>query len=436
MVTDQTESELRAQAELSQRAAVLEAASELESGATAPGSPMGTRRLAGMTTALSVEQTGTSGPRRVDLDLASQGLCELLAADGFLAAYRRDGKLVLDHLTPAGARTDGFPVELGAMPGSWDIAAFSGGEYLAAVVRRAGDAAVVTLVAADGSTTTLEGDLPLWRAGDNVSAGIYGGEPAVVATNGRNWGHLLLPESGRVLYFWSKPGTAPAVTFDGGLFGSLSTQGVSGLPGPEIADAYSADADGDGQSDLIWVNGDGVTCYLSGRDVLVEDYIRGGSPLAWGELAPWSGLAVLWRDASGESRWRRLSWEGFVDSQLGGAVFDQPWRGRITSGDGVVFGRAGGSWVLFGSDGALTEICGAEGSFFGDYDGTMGPEVARSESGGLRAWMNPTSGAGSTVLVEATTTDGRGRLQSRGSWLYSIYDSEDGRREVYVEKAR
>ena len=436
MVSDQTESELGAQANLSQQAAVLEVASEMEGGDAAPGGPIESRRLAGMTTSFTVEQTGTSGPRRLDLDLTSQGLRELLASGGFLAAYSRDGKLVLDHLTAAGERTSGFPLALGPMPDAWDIAGFPDGEYLAAVVRGTGDGAIVTLVAADGSMTTLEGELPLWRAGGNVSAGTYGGEPAVVATNGRNWGHLLLPESGRVLYFWSKPGTSPVVTADGGLFGSLSTQGVSGLPGPEITDSYSCDADGDGQEDQVWVSGDGVSCYLAGRDVLAEDYIRGGTPLAWGELEPWSGLSVLWRDGSGESRWRRLSWEGFVDSQLGGAVFDQPWRGRITSGDGVVFGSADGSWIIFDAEGAVTDICDSDGSFFGDFDGTMGPEVARTESGGLRAWMNPTSGAGSTVLVEAATTDGRGRLQSRGSWLYSIYESRDGRREVYVEKAR
>ncbi len=436
MVSEQAESELTAQAELSQLAAVRRAAAMMEEGSLIPGDPLPPHVLAGMNTSFDILSTGSSGPRVMDLDLQTRGLRELVAARGFLAVYMRDGRLVFDHLDPEGRRGSGFPVDAGPYPEDWDVAGFSEGEYLAAALHRDGGSCVLTLVGEDGSTRVMEGDLPLWRGGGNLYCGSYGGEPAVVATNGRNWGHLILPGSGRVMYFWSPPGTSPAVTSDGGLFGSLSSEGVSGLPGPEVVDRYSEDVDGDGRSDLVWITNRGVSCYLEGRDLLVTDSFNGGTPLAWGGLEPWSGLAVLWRDNSSGLRWRRLSWDGFVDMGVSGSVFEQMWRGRLSSGEGTILGVIDGDWCLLLPDGTVRTICPADGSYRDDFDGSMGPEVAREDSGGIRAWMNPAAGSGTTVLVEAGTRDGRGRNWRRQDWVYTVFDDESGDREVYVEKRR
>lgn len=434
MVSDQSERELTAQAELSQTAAVQRAASMMEEGSLLPGAPVPSHLLAGMSTSFDVLSTDSSGPRVMDLDLPTRGLRELVAARGFLAVYSRDGRLVVDHLDAQGRRAPGFPVDAGPYPGEWDVTGFAEGEYLAAALQRDAGRCVLTLIGEDGSTTVMEGDLPLWREGGNLYSGTYGGQPAVVATNGRNWGHLILPGSGRTMYFWSPPGTSPAVTSDGGLFGNLSPDGVSGLPGPRVVDRYSEDVDGDGRPDLVWVTERGISCYLEGRDVLVTDSFSGGTPLAWGGLDPWSGLAVLWRDGSSGLRWRRLSWDGFVDMAVSGAVFERLWRGRLSGGEGTVLGVVDGEWCMMLPDGTLRSICPADGAYSHDFDGAMGPEVARAESGGIRAWMNPTAGSGTTVAVRADTRDGRGRSWLRQDWILTLFEDQSGHREVYVEK--
>lgn len=434
MVSEQVESEMTAQARLSQLAAVQKAADMMEQGALVPGEEPLPHLLANMRTSIQTRGTGRSGPRVIDLDLQARGLGQLVAARGFLAVYSREGRLLLDHLDPEGRRSRGFPVDAGPFPAEWDAVGFREGEYLGAVLSRGGDGCVLTLLGRDGGTTVMEGELPLWREGGNLYSGSYGGEPAVVATNGRNWGHLILPRSGRTMYFWSPPGTSPAVTSDGGLFGSLSPEGVSGLPGPEVVDSYTEDVDGDGRPDLVWVTHNGISCYLEGRDVLVTDSFGGGTPLAWGGLDPWSGLAVLWREAGSGLRWRRLSWNGFVDMAVSGSVFEQAWRGRLYSGDGTVFGAVDGQWCLLHPDGTLSPLCPTDDSYRDEFDGAMGPEVAGEDSGGIRAWMNPAAGSGTTVHARAFTEDGRGRTWLRQDWTFTVYEDEDGEREVYVEK--
>lgn len=433
MVSDQSGRELKAQAELSQESAAERAAALMREGRLQPGDPIPDGSLAGMETSFQVVETGQAGSRVIHLDLPFSGLRRLLPVRGFLAGYSRGGRLVLDHLEPSGARTPGFPVDLGRDPGRWDLAGFHRGPWLAAVVQGGGSDCLVTLVSPDGSTTTMGAELLLWRRGGSLQAGFVGGEPALVATNGRNWGNLLLLESGNVYYVFSPPGTSPMLLPGGGLFGTASDEGVLNGAGAGVVDGFATDADGDGTQDLVWVTGGGVSCWLGGRDVLLQDEVSGGRPVAWGGLDPWSGLAVLWMDPASGPRWRRLSWSGFTDMEAFGSVTGPDWRGRLRSCGGNVLGRADGSWVVHYADGTLEELCPEDDSYSGNFDGAMGAEVVRGESGGLSAWLNPSSGSGKTVLVEAVTADGRGRVHASGLYRYWVFEDGQGGREVYLE---
>ena len=433
MVSGQTGRELRAQARLSQEAAAERAAVLMREGRLLPGDPLPDASLAGMETSFTVVETGQAGSRVIDLDLPFSGLHRLLPAHGFLAGYSRGGRLVLDHLEPSGARTPGFPVDLGREPGSWDLAGFNRGPWLAAVVQGGRNDCLVTLVSPDGSTTAIEAELLLWRREGGLQAGFVGGEPALIATNGRNWGNLLLLESGNVCYVFSPPGTSPMLLPGGGLFGSVTDDGVLNGAGVNVVDGFSTDVDGDGTQDLVWVTGRGVSCWLDGRKVLLQDEVPGGRPLAWGGLDPWSGLAVLWMDPGSGPRWRRLSWSGFANMEVFGSVTEPEWRGRLRSCGGNVLGRADGSWVVHYAEGTLEELCPEDDSYVGNFDGAMGAEVVRGESGGLSAWLNPASGSGKTVLVEAATVDGRGRVHASGRYRYWVFEDGQGGREVYLE---
>ena len=433
LVSRQVGRELQAQARLSQRAAAEASAIDLEKGDVPAEGPIPPDELAGMRTTFAIEDYGSCDTRTVDLDLPSDGLRRLLPAHGFLAAYSRAGHLVLDHLAPSGARSEGFPLDLGREPAAWDIAGFSRGPYLAAVLEDRSEGRSLTLVFRDGTTSSMDAELLLWRQGGNLASGYYGGQPALMATSGRNWGHLVLLESQAAFYVHSPAGTSPAILQDGSLFGNLSREGTLNLPGPAVEDFYQSDVDGDGRADLVWITGNGVSCYLLGREVLLKDQFPGGESLAWGGIAPWSDLAVLWRDPQTGLRWRRLSWNGFVDMDITGSALERQWEGRITSGDGMLLGVADNGWILHMPDGSARELCPADEAVCADFDGSMGPEVVSPESGGLRAWMNPLSGAGSFLQVRAVTRDGRGTVHHVGRWRYTLFQSPEGVREVYLE---
>jgi hypothetical protein len=275
-------------------------------------------------------------------------------------------------------------------------------------------------------TTVIDG---LCRSSVITSGGAEGSELLAVS-NGGNRGFVVNLRSGLSTELISPPGTCPAITPSGEVFGRAAAAGSLTLA-PPVTDVFFEDVNRDGRLDMVWA-GPRTLYALTSRGLLSGSPSPGASLLAWGMIEGSLGLGARWSMPGGQTLWTRLTLDGFSPYEPVGAL-TIPWTGRFFGRGTVVAGTVPGGVMLSSVSGSYSQQI-LEGNHFvwGDADGGD-VDVFAPLSGGIEAVFNPLAGDGFSQHFDMQSS--LNALNTRSSHRLLIFD-DFPRRRVFSERER
>ena len=424
--------EQRTQARFTEESAVDALCMDFRNSQVSDFSDLPEYRIGPMYTTFTLIETDVVPPREVRLKLECSGaLAVIPAGDYHFLVCETENHLEIDLIDSAAlSSVEGFPIILSAKPDIWTAAgSVADGEPLLMAALREGKEDTVYTILSDASFESFAVNLPLWNTESLVSAGIYNDKPTLLISNGMNRAQLVMPDSARVLFVVSEPGTSPAFLSNGGIFGDIGNLQDSPNSGFPIVDVFSGDFDMDGIEDLVWAGPNSLS-FLSGFSGLLQrDTLAEGTLVAWGAIDGTFNLAGRWILSDESIVWRKLSWTGFQDYP-GIGILTFNWEGRIESLQGVILGSSDGFFRIASSiPGHSRELCPSEGALMSDLDGS-GTDILSLEEDELRIFMNPLSGNGMHLSLRVKTLGNRGLIFDNMWWI-AIYGYGDGSR-VYA----
>lgn len=293
-----------------------------------------------------------------------------------------------------------FPVEICETPKVWRVYGNTSNAFEAVFICRFETRDSLFLIDHDGNL--LRSCIPngIWTEDAVVIAGVVADEKAVIIAGTTEIGCIVYPESDRILTITSPAGTCPVITPDGNLYGEVIDDAPDSNfnSNPILLDYFTGDFNKDGMTDLAWIHVGGITCYITGRDVLHYDRSDGSELRAWGFLEGRHGLGGLWRHDNGLYSWRKFYQNGFAQLPASSFLLED-FSGRIFGGGNVYFSAITDSTVLLSENDRQREFPG----MIGDYDLSGRADVAFAHDEHLDIWADPGVRNARMIRVEAKT---------------------------------
>ena len=282
---------------------------------------------------------------------------------------------------------------------------------------------MLCVVTSEGVQATMVIEGRIYTQGSHLSGNISGNsDPLLIISSGSGNGTLYDIATGQTQNLSSPSGTSPTFFSDGTVYGSPAGSSIN-FGGTGVKDIFNGDFNNDGREDIAFASNYSLSVYSGANGQLFRN-APGGSLVSWGSIDGRMGLCGKWRLYDGTEQWFRLGYDGFTEFSPE-LVYDAGWSGRFYGSGNTLLGFIEGIASVASSSGYLLELFSEE-SFTGDVDGAD-LDFFHSSKDGIDAFFNPANGDGVQLTFTADNTY-RSRTTSGQTRIFSIYESNDGRR--------